>query len=172
MTQITSSIRINAPKDRVWAVLADLGGIQRYNPMVKKSFYNTSEKHGVGAGRVCELLPMGQLEETAVKWSEGQSYTLEVRPLKGMPPMKDVQATLSVSEDGDATVVDLDMSYSLKFGPLGALMDALMVRPQFSKAAPNIIKGLKHFVETGEEVTPQVIKRIDAQGDNATPTYA
>jgi ligand-binding SRPBCC domain-containing protein len=172
MTTFTSQVRINAPKDKVWSVLADLGGIQRYNPAVSKSYYNTEETDGVGAGRVCELLPMGEVKETASQWKDGESYTLDVTPVKAMPPMKDVQAEFSVRADDDGTVVNLEMNYNMKFGPIGALMDAIMVKPQFSSVAPNILKGLKHFVETGEEVTPQVIKQINQQGSTATPTYA
>ena len=58
MTTITQEIRINAPKDRVWAILADLGAVQRFHPGVKKSYYSTTQKEGVGASRVCELLPL------------------------------------------------------------------------------------------------------------------
>jgi carbon monoxide dehydrogenase subunit G len=172
MTTFTSQVRINASRDKVWSVLADLGGIQNYNAAVSKSYYNTNEKEGVGAGRICELLPMGEVEETASQWNEGESYTLDVTPIKGMPPMKDIQAKFTTEADGDTTVVNMEMKYSMKFGPIGAAMNAMMIKPQFSKVVPNILNGLKHFVETGEEVTPQVIKQIAKQESSAIPTYA
>lgn len=40
----------------------------------------------------------------------------------------------------------------MKFGPVGALMDQAMVKPQFAKSFEGILAGLKHHCETGEMV--------------------
>ncbi len=172
MTTIKTDIRINAPKDEVWKVLADLGGIQSYNSAVKKSYYNTEAKEGIGAGRVCELAPMGEVEEKAIAWTDQESYTLDVKPVDGNPPLKSAQASFVLKEDGNQTIVTMEMNYELKFGPIGKLMDTLMMKPQFAKVVPNILLGLKHHIETGEEVDGAVIKRLHSQGLNASPTYA
>lgn len=172
MTSFKTDIRINAPKSDVWKVLADLGGIQSYNAAVKKSYYSTDAKEGVGAGRVCELIPMGEVEEKAIAWNDQESYTLDVKPVGGNPPLKRAEATLTVQEDGNQTLVTMEMEYEVKFGPLGKLMDMMMMKPQFAKVVPNILLGLKHHVETGEEVDGAVIKRLNAQGAGASPTYA
>jgi hypothetical protein len=39
--------------------------------------------------------------------------------------------------------------YSLKFGPLGALMDRLMVRRSYAKGMEDLLIGLKSAVEGG-----------------------
>lgn len=44
------------------------------------------------------------------------------------------------------------IEYSLKMGPVGALMDATLVKPQFSKGFGGLLAGLKHYTETGEQV--------------------
>ena len=46
----------------------------------------------------------------------------------------------------------MQFEYGMKFGFVGALMDRLMVKKQFSKAIPGILAGLKHYAETGEQV--------------------
>ena len=40
----------------------------------------------------------------------------------------------------------------MKFGPVGALMDQAMVKPQFTKSWESVLAGLKHHCETGETV--------------------
>jgi hypothetical protein len=75
-------------------------------------------------------------------------------------PIKDAVGTLSLDEDGAETVVHMRMDYQLKYGPVGALADTFIVRSQLKKAIPAVLQGLKHFMETGEEITPEVMKNI------------
>ncbi len=159
MTSINEEIRINAPKDKVWKLVADLGNVQVFHPGVSKSYYTSNTKEGIGAARICELLPMGKVEETAVEWKDGESLALEIEALEKAPPFKKAIGYISVKEDGAQTLASLRIEYSLKFGPLGKVMDAAMVRSQFNKAIPAVLEGLKHHAETGEEVTADVLKR-------------
>ena len=48
----------------------------------------------------------------------------------------------------------------LRFGILGRLMDAMMVRREFTKIVPKVLAGLKHHVETGELVNQEVAGRL------------
>lgn len=162
MTQFSDEVRINAPKARVWEVLANIGSVQRYHPGVAKSWYTTEQREGVGACRHCDLLPMGTVEERIVEWNEGESYTIEIYEGSKTPPFNKAFAYISLRVDGDATVVRMTMEYTMKFGPIGALMDALIVRKQFEKVAPSLLAGLKHHVETGEEIDREVFKRLRA----------
>ncbi len=160
MTTIGGEIKVNAPKEKVWKILADLGGVQSFHPGVKKSYYTSDAKEGIGAARVCELLPMGKVEETAVEWHEGESFVLDIASIEKAPPFKKALGYISVSEEGSETLVSMELEYSMKFGPIGALMDIMMVRSQFKKVVPGILQGLKHYTETGEEITPEVLKRV------------
>jgi carbon monoxide dehydrogenase subunit G len=171
MSQFNSEIEINAPREKVWAVLADLGAIQNFNPGVKKSYYTSEAREGVGAARVCEFRPIGAVEESALDWQEGKSFTLDVRPLEKAPPFKKATARFQLDSVGQKTRVAVDINYTLRFGLLGQLLDAVMFRPQFGKAAPEILLGLKHYVETGEKVDPSVVKRLKAAGV-VTPAVA
>ena len=42
MSTFSTKIRINAPKEKVWEVLAEVGDIYKWNPGVSNS-YSTSE---------------------------------------------------------------------------------------------------------------------------------
>lgn len=77
MSNFSAHIKINAPKEQVWAVLSDLGSIYKWNPGVAHS-YSTSESNGCeGATRHCDIkTPLkGYLEERAFDWREGESLT-------------------------------------------------------------------------------------------------
>jgi hypothetical protein len=41
-----------------------------------------------------------------------------------------------------------EINYKVKFGPLGALMDALMMRRKLDKGISEIFESLKHYVES------------------------
>ena len=155
MATLIREIRINAPKEQVWDVLADFGGIQAFNPSVPNSFTTTGQNSGVGAERHCDLALAGaSLEERITEWVDGEKMVIEIYEGKKTPPFKKAFATISVRESGpNATIVRGTLDYTLKFGPIGSLMDTFMVKPQFSNAWAGLFAGLKHYVETGEEVS-------------------
>ena len=64
---------------------------------------------------------------------------------------------------GNDTVVSFFITYELKNGPFGSLLDAVMVRPFMRRAAPKMLLGLKHYAETSELVTPRLFKQVKAK---------
>ncbi|MSP60402.1 MAG: hypothetical protein EXR72_08680 [Myxococcales bacterium] len=52
--------------------------------------------------------------------------------------------------DGGATRIEQRMEYQLKYGPIGALMDALLVRRKWDAGIKGFFAGLQRYVETGE----------------------
>ncbi len=58
--------------------------------------------------------------------------------------------------DGDGTIVSVSPDYQLKFGPIGALLDRLILGRQLRKGMENLLAGLKYHVETGELVGDNV----------------
>lgn len=153
MTTLTREVWINAPKEKVWAILADFGNIYIFNPGVPRSYLTSSQRHGVGATRHCDLtLGSAAIEERIVAWTEGESMQIEIYQGTKAPPFKKAMATLTVMDEKDGTRVRGTLEYSLKLGPLGFLMDKLMVTPQFGRAWTGVLAGLKHYAETGELV--------------------
>ena len=51
MPRFSTQIRIDAPKEKVWEVLADLGGIYKWNPGVVHSHSTSDSTGGEGAMR-------------------------------------------------------------------------------------------------------------------------
>lgn len=150
MTKIEKKLGINASREQVWEVIANLGAIQNYNPMVKKSFYNTDKKIGEGAGRICEFSPMGKVEETATQWESGNNYTLHVKPIEKLPFFKEGFAHFSLKNISNGqTEVSVDFEYDITPGPVAKAINRLMLKNNFNKAFEGILKGLKKHIEDG-----------------------
>lgn len=147
MPVIETHLEIAAPKEEVWRILADLGGVQSFHPLVKKSYYNPGKRSGVGASRHCDFKPFGQVEETAIEWNEGESITLRLHDGKGLPPFKKALGTFGVREATGGSVASVRFEYSMRYGPLGALMDVFMVKRQFMKGLRQMLAGLKSYAE-------------------------
>lgn len=154
MTTITREIQINAPKDKVWAALADFGNIHVFNPTVPNSYVTNGQNQGVGTLRHCDLaIPGASIEERVVEWVEGERMKIEIYEGKNAPPFKTAFATISVRAAGEnRSVVRGSFDYTMKYGLVGALMNLLIVKPQFSKAWGGLFAGLKHYIETGNKV--------------------
>lgn len=114
---------LDAPRESVWAILADVGNISSWNSGVKTSYLTGNESEGVGATRHCDLSPAGALEETVVEWVENERMVVRVDSAK-LLPIKTGMVTFSLLHGGEGkTKVDLTYDYQLKFGPLGSLIN-------------------------------------------------
>tara|TARA_B110000211_G_C14088057_1_gene557578 strand:+ start:532 stop:1032 length:501 start_codon:yes stop_codon:yes gene_type:complete len=153
MTTFTKEITIETSKTKVWAILSDLGGVYKFHPGVVHSYYSTDSKNGVGAARICELAPMGKIEETAVDWVEGEQYTLKLDPLEKAPPLKDAKGIVKLTEvSPNQTKVTVDLSYGVKLGIIGKMLNSLVLKDQLNKGIEGLLKGLKVYAEQGKEI--------------------
>ena len=151
MPRITATAKINASKEQVWEVLADLGAIYKWNPGVSKSYLTSGLAQGDGAERHCDLGTKGDfLKERALDWREGEGFKIEVYDTN--LPLKRNVVTFSLQSDGEGTVVSVSPDYELKFGPIGVVMDLLFARRQLRRGMEDLVAGLKYHVETGELV--------------------
>ncbi len=66
-TIIIRRVVIDAPKEKVWASLADFGNVQNLSPNVSKSYLTSDQISGLGATRHCDFTSMGaQVEEKII----------------------------------------------------------------------------------------------------------
>ncbi|MCI0817515.1 MAG: SRPBCC family protein [Chloroflexi bacterium] len=149
MGSFATSVRIEAPKERVWEVLSDLGSIYKWNPGITHSYTTSEAATGENAMRQCDLPGGGFLRERAFNWSEGEGFTIEI--YETSLPMKESFVDFRATAEGEATVVKLKMDYKLKFGPVGALLDAVFVGRQARNGMAELLGGLKEYVETGKQ---------------------
>ena len=147
MTVLENSIRIDAPPEKVWSVLASLDTLERYDPGVLKSEIVTPSRQGPGAARRCDLKPGGWFKERVAEWQPNESLSFEL--FECTLPVRRLKHSYTLTPDGSGTLVRQRMEYELKFGPIGRLMDAMMVRKKWDAGIKGFFAGLKHYVETG-----------------------
>ena len=149
MTVIRSQAQIDAPIEKVWGVLADIGSIDKWNPGVAKSYATSEATQGEGATRHCDITTgNAQLEERAFDWREGEGFKIDV--YKSSLPLKRNIMSFEIEPSGDGTLASVTADYQLKYGPIGALIDILIGRRQAQQRFDELLAGLKYHVETGE----------------------
>lgn len=153
MPTFTKSALIDRPRAEVWRTLADLEAVELYSPAVKTAEYTSERRDGIGASRYCDFHGPGSVHERVVQWHEGERLGIGIE--KGFPA-KNVVADFRLSDvDGNSTRVEVRFTYDPKFGPIGALMDRVMMRSYAEKAMHGLMKGLKHHSETGARQNPK-----------------
>ena len=151
MATFSEKIHIEAPKEKVWEVLADIGGIYKWNPGVAYSYATSEEIQGEGATRHCDLIgDRGYLEERVMDWREGEGY--KIRVYETDLPIKRNVVRFSVDGDEDSTLVTVNPDYTVKYGAMGSIMDRLFLRRKVKKGMEGLLAGLKYHLETGEPV--------------------
>jgi ligand-binding SRPBCC domain-containing protein len=148
MTVLENSIRIDAPPGKVWSVLGSLEALDRYDPGVTKSEIVTTSREGPGSARRCDLAPGGWFKEKVADWKPNESLSFEL--FECTLPVRRLKHTYTLTPDGSGTTVRQRMEYELKFGPIGKLMDAMMVRRKWDAGIKGFFAGLKHYVATGQ----------------------
>ncbi len=147
--QVDVSKRINLPAEEVWRHLADFSGVARYHPFVETADQLSESNEGVGARRKCNFYDGNSVVERVIEWEPGRRQKIELSEIS--MPMKSALAEFSVTPLGEReSEVSISMSFTPKFGPLGALMGVMMMKPMMRKVFAQVLQGLEHHAHTGE----------------------
>lgn len=155
MTAFTRSVQIEATPEEVWPALADFGGVATWNSGVARSYTTSEAITGIGAERTCEFTQLGATaEEVIAGWDEGRSLTVHILGGRRLPPFDGpAEAVFVLEPSGDErTTVEATVTYRLRGGRIGQLLDATVTRRQLSSGFTGLLAGLKHHIETGETV--------------------
>lgn len=148
MIKISGSVCIDAPVEKVWAVLSELEAIPRWVPAIKHAHCPT-QRRGVGAARVCEL-KQATILETIIEWDEGRSFQYRG---EGAPMMKSATNLWAVEAHGHAqTLVTSTAEAALKGGTFGRMLEPLAAL-MFKKLGAKSLASLKYLVEHGQPYT-------------------
>ena len=147
MGKIHNEITINAGPGKIWEILATPGMLDKYDPTVKKSTLISNEKTGLGAKRKVEMRDdKNWFEEKITEFEPGKILTYQLTACSF--PVKALKHTYTFEVHGNRTRVHQVMEYTVKFGLLGKLMDALMIKKQSDGGIKMFFKGLKEFAES------------------------
>jgi hypothetical protein len=145
MTMIHHDLRANCSPERVWALLADLEAVRRYNPTVRSVTVRGPRRTGVGAERACELLPKGRVVERVTHWEDGRALGLEVAESDW--PIHFMRWVTRIEPEGGATRIRQSLEYKIKFGPLGWLLDRLVMRRKMASTLDQVLASLISHAE-------------------------
>ncbi|MGH9978420.1 MAG: SRPBCC family protein [Nitrososphaeraceae archaeon] len=147
MNTINFETSINAPKEKVWEILADFSGIRKWAPSVTNSTLTTSNNSGPGCERSCEIQNIGSIRERVAEWNEGEGYKVEVATIPGTPVKSGFTSWLLRSK-GNQTIARI-LSYFELMGTEEEKNVFLEDSPQLLKSS---LMGLKRYAETGQRI--------------------
>jgi ligand-binding SRPBCC domain-containing protein len=157
MTRLDNAIHIDARPEDVWRVLGDLEALDAYDPGVARSRRTSPQRDGLGAARRCELEPTGWFEERITEWRPTEALAFELSACN--LPVELLRHRYTLAPEGGGTRVTQRMEYRLKYGPVGRLLDALVVRRKWDAGIRSFLAGLKDFVESGVSNRRAVARR-------------
>ena len=146
MATLHNEITVNASIDKIWNMLTDLELLDQYDPTVKKSTLISPEKTGMGAKRKVNMLDgKNWFEEKVTVWEPNEALTYQLTDCSF--PMKGLKHSYRFEKVGTQTKVMQTMEYTVKFGLLGKVLDALMIRKQTDGGIKKFFAGLKRSEE-------------------------
>jgi len=146
MAIIRNEITIDAPIEKIWQALTEVDLLEKYDPTVKASTALTAAKNGIGAKRKVDMLDgKNWFEEQCTIHQPNEALTYELTACSF--PVHQLKHSYSFEKVGNQVRVKQIMQYEMKFGVLGKIMDALMVRNQSDKGIKKFFAGLKSFTE-------------------------
>lgn len=149
MTRASSEVLIGADRQRVWALVSDIGNVAVWNPNVESSGCEPGTV-GVGTIRVCELARSGRIEEQVSEWIEGQELWFAISR-HGAVRSAEIGLMLRDAAAADAgqptTIVEAVADYHIAIGPIGPVIDHLTARRLMTEMLNETLAGLKSHLE-------------------------
>jgi uncharacterized protein YndB with AHSA1/START domain len=167
MTTLTNQITIAAPRRAVWDVLTSLDLLDQYDPGVRTSTLVGDVSAGPGVQRRCDLRPAGWFIEQVTRWQPDEalafelvSCSLPVANLRHEYTLTDTcghadhdVADRTAEQQAPCTLVTQVMTYTLKYGPVGQVLDAVVMRRQWDRGIKGFLHGLQQYVQAQHDAT-------------------
>ncbi len=167
LKEAAGRVHIAMPRAQVWEKLRDLSLAHNYVPGVTAITIDTAQREGVGASRTVTMENGSAMQETVEEWNDGYGFLIRLH--KGdkpaMPIFRRFYFRYAIEDDGEGTAFKPAMVYETRFGPLGALLGAL-IHKSFARAVHDIGLAMREYYQTGQRVTPERLKELkqaDAQ---------
>ncbi|MBT8047881.1 MAG: SRPBCC family protein [Xanthomonadales bacterium] len=146
MRELTEQIAIARPRQNVWELLADFGGVAAWAPYMKTSHLIGDVRSGVGMRRGMKHAWGFRFEEAVTDWQDGKGFSFDV--FRAPFPMTDVRESWFLHHENGLSTVSTRVTYRMKLGPLGKAIDWLLVRFIVKREMRAGLQGLKQHSES------------------------
>lgn len=155
-SKVTCQVVVDLPRETVWDGLRDLSRAPFYVPNLTGVEFTTETKTGVGASRRVFQSNGKPLDETVESWDEGYGFLLKLHDGDKSPaPFKKAWFDYRIADaPGGKTYFQPSLIYDMPWGPLGAILNALMIGPFARKSTQAVADNFKRYYETGEITNP------------------
>jgi uncharacterized membrane protein len=149
-------VLVNLPRETVWEGLRDLSRAPFYVPNLTATEFTTAKHTGVGASRRVFQTNGKPLDETVESWDEGYGFLLKLHNGDKAPaPFKKAWFDYRIADAPDGKTYFLpSLIYELPWGPIGALLNLLIIGPFARKSTQQVADNFKRYYETGEITNP------------------
>ena len=145
-------IEVDLPRAAVWEKLRDLTLAPRYVPGLTGVEILTAAHEGVGTSRRVFQAKGQPLDETVVEWEDGYGFRLRLHNGDKPPaPFKEAWFDYRIADGPNGhTLFKPALIYTMPWGPVGSLLDALVVRKFAVGNVKQVAVNFKRHYETGE----------------------
>lgn len=135
MATASTTHTYQAPKESVFAVIADIGNVQDISPGIESS-KRLNKKAGKGGKRECDFGNGAGIHEEVTAYKKNEQIQFTGIKFWGAP-MKQMVATFDFAEDNGITTVNCAMEYDMK---MGFILNPL-AKGQMRKAIKLMLEG-------------------------------
>jgi len=146
MATLQNEIIIDAPIEKIWETLTNIGELEKYDPTVKKCTVLSETTKGIGASRKVTMKDgKNWFEEKCTVSKQNEALTYELTNCS-FPVLK-LNHSYTFEQKGNRVKVTQIMKYQVKFGFFGKILDILVIRKQSDKGIKMFLSGLKSYSE-------------------------
>ena len=160
------TLLLDMPREQAWERLRDLSIPHNYVPGVTRTEITTASSGGVGASRRVYMSDTRYLDETVIEWVDGHGFVIRLHNADAGPPSPFTEATFRYwleDEGPDQTRLTNTLSYSVRWGVLGKLLNRLVMAGPVRANLRGGALGLKDFYHTGIAITPERLEELKKQ---------
>lgn len=144
MQTVSATQTINVDLTAVWPLISDVTQIAHWHPSIASVDLLTAKPTGLHAARRCNFKDGTSVREEVVDLSEAKKIRFRLSEFS--VPMKRLELQIETTAASvRATSVTLSLHYEVKFGLLGRLLGATVMRRELGKMAARILAGLASY---------------------------
>ena len=148
MQTATASRTINADLSTVWPLVSDVRQIAHWHPSIATVDLLSTKATGLHAARRCNFKDGTSVREEVTDLAESKSIRFRLSEFS--VPMKRLEVQFeTAATSGQSTAVTLSLHYVVKFGILGRLLGATVMRRELGKMAGKMLDGLASHAVSG-----------------------